>query len=55
MTDLEFIELLETRPQNLLFADEERLFEFAGDEFNAADMRMHALSELVARWCLSPQ
>ena len=53
ITDRSLLLVAESRPENLLLIDTNRLFSFVRDDFNAEDLRAAALAELVARWCVS--
>lgn len=53
MTEQQLLTIVEERPENLLFAETERLLAFFHDGFNASDLRKTVLAELIARWCLS--
>lgn len=53
MTELQLLTIVEERPENLLFAETERLLAFFHNGFNASDLRETVLAELIVRWCLS--
>ena len=53
MSDAELIEIIETRPENLILASEDALLSYVQDDFNEVDLRRVVLAELVIRWCLS--
>lgn len=53
ISDLKFQEILEERPQNLLFAAEEQLKVAADDEGQSQECRATCLAELAARWAIN--
>ena len=53
MTELQLLTIVEERPENLLFAETERLLAFFHNGFNASDLHETVLAELIVRWCLS--
>ena len=55
LSDQKLLEVIERRPENLLFAETEQLLDFLDDDGNDGEdaLLRTVLAELVARWCQS--